>query len=82
MLRPNTSLDGYIEPLIEEGMWEDVMVTYVESPDSFYCKLVSSEDEFNAMSDQMEVYCNRLRPGNQDHQLRLFIIGAICGFRK
>ena len=53
-----------MQPLIEEGMWEDVMVTSVEAPDDFYCKLVSSEDEFNCMSEEIESYCNSLRPGN------------------
>ena len=54
---------GYIDPLIEVGMWEKVIVEYIESPENFYCRLVSSEVELNSLMEQLEMYCSKLRPG-------------------
>ena len=53
----------YKQPYITSGTWEEVILPYVSTPHDFYCKFLSSEHEFDAMSEKMEIYCNNLKQG-------------------
>ena len=52
----------YVDPFLKKKTYEDVMVTYSQEPDHFWCQLLSSENELNDLMDKIHYHCSALGP--------------------
>ncbi|CAH1253582.1 TDRD6 [Branchiostoma lanceolatum] len=55
----------FIQPFVEEGMYQDVFVTDATDPDVFWCQLLSSTEELNTLMEDMSKHYSQL---NQEEE--------------
>ncbi|XP_066272832.1 uncharacterized protein [Branchiostoma lanceolatum] len=55
----------FIQPFVEEGMYQDVFVTDATDPDVFWCQLLSSAEELNTLMEDMNKHYSQL---NQEEE--------------